>query len=136
MIAVIERREKGSKYKFGIRIPNSVPEALKLDEINGDMLWHEAIQKEMTNVQIAFQIVDQHKVPPAYLKIPMCMIFDVKLNLQRKACLVAGGHITQPPSSMTYSLAVSRDSVCILLLHTALKGLTILMTNIGNAYLN
>eukprot|EP00980_Cylindrotheca_fusiformis_P007911 scaffold1692_cov79-Cylindrotheca_fusiformis.AAC.2 len=52
-----------------------------------------------------------------YQKIKCHMIFDVKLgeNFRRKARLVAGGHVTEVPSSMTYSSVVSRDSVRIAL---------------------
>jgi hypothetical protein len=30
------------------------------------------------------------------------MIFDVKMDLMRKAQFVAGGHLTEPPASITY----------------------------------
>ena len=40
-------------HKFGIRIPKSVEEARKLDPENGNILWWDAICKEMKNVRIA-----------------------------------------------------------------------------------
>ena len=43
--------------------------------------------------------------------------------------------MTDPPSSLTYSLVVAGDSVRILLLIAALKDLDILACNIKNAYL-
>ena len=42
-------------HKFGIRIPKSVKEAIKLDCKNGNTLWWDAICKEMKNVRIAFE---------------------------------------------------------------------------------
>ena len=42
-------------HKFGIRIPKSVEEAVKLDRANGDTLWWDAICKEMKNVRPAFE---------------------------------------------------------------------------------
>ena len=42
-------------HKFGIRIPKSVEEAVKLDKANGDTLWWDAICKEMKNVRPAFE---------------------------------------------------------------------------------
>ena len=65
------------------------------------------------------------------------MIFDVKLgeNFRRKACLVAGGHMTDTPALMTYSSVVSRDSVCICLTLAALNDLKVLLGDIQNAYL-
>jgi hypothetical protein len=65
------------------------------------------------------------------------MIFDVKLgeNYRRKARLVAGGHKTGVPTSITYSSVVSRDSVRICLLAAALNGLDVLACDIKGAYL-
>jgi hypothetical protein len=64
------------------------------------------------------------------------MIFDVKMDFTRKAHYVAGGHVTDPPASLTYSSVVSRDSVRIAFLLAALNGVNLLATDIGNAYWN
>jgi hypothetical protein len=64
------------------------------------------------------------------------MIFDVKFDFTRKARFVAGGHLTKPPSSLTYSSVVSRDSVRIGFLVAALNDFDILAADISNAYLN
>ena len=47
-----------------------------------------------------------------YKKITTHIVFDIKLgeNFRRKARLVADGHKTDPPSSVTHSSVVSRDS--------------------------
>jgi hypothetical protein len=60
----------------------------------------------------------------------------VKMDLSRKARLVAGGHRTDPPTSLTYSSVISRDSVRIAFLIAALNDLSVLATDIGNTYLN
>ena len=66
------------------------------------------------------------------------MIFDVKMDgsFTRKARLVADGHETKPPTSITYSSVVSRDSVRIALTIASLDSLEISACDIGNAYLN
>jgi hypothetical protein len=61
------------------------------------------------------------------------MIFDVKM---RKARFIAGGHMTNPPKSITYSIAISDDSVRIAFLLAALNDVDVLATDFGNAYLN
>jgi hypothetical protein len=43
------------------------------------------------------------------------MFFDIKMDFTRKACFVAGGHVTNPPSNITYSSVVARDSIRIAL---------------------
>jgi hypothetical protein len=58
------------------------------------------------------------------------------MDFTRKAQLVAGGHLTDPPSSITYSSVVSRSSVRIMFLIVALNDLKVLVADIGNAYLN
>jgi hypothetical protein len=64
------------------------------------------------------------------------MIFDIKIDFTQKARFVAGGHVTEPPTSITYSSVVARDSIRIAFLISALNDLDILSADIGNAYLN
>jgi hypothetical protein len=65
------------------------------------------------------------------------MVFDIKMdNLTRKACFVAGGHMTETPNSITYSSVVSRDSIQIAFLLATLNSCNICVADIGNAYLN
>ena len=74
--------------------------------------------KEMKNVQLAFQEYEGAiKDLVGYQAIKCHIIWDIKLgeNFQRKARLVAGGHMTDAPSLITYLSAVSRDLVCIAL---------------------
>ena len=48
---------------------------------------------------------------------------------------MAGGHITDVPTYMTYSSVVSRDTVCIGFLMAALNNLYVLAGDIQNAFL-
>jgi hypothetical protein len=125
-------------HKYGIRIPKSVQEAIRIDTENGDLLWQNAIRKEMDNVMIAFKMYDGNpKELVGYQQIKCHMIFDVKLgeNFRRKARYVAGGHLTETPAAVTYSTVVSRDSVRICLTLAALNGIDVLCGDIQNAYL-
>ena len=126
-------------HKFGIRIPKSVEEAKKIDEQNGDTLWWDAICKEMRNVCPAFEVFEGQveDIPKEYQFMRCHMIFDVKFgeNFRRKARLVAGGHMTDTPNTLTYSSVVSRDSVCIALTIAALNDLSVMACDIRNAYL-
>ena len=124
-------------YKFGCRLPNTIDEALKIDEECNNHLWRDAIEKEMKNVKVAFEIMEENsRPPPGYKQIPLRLIFDVKMDLTRKAQLVAGGHKTDPPTTLTYSTVVLRESVRIAFVLAALLGLDIRMCDIGNAYLH
>jgi len=60
-----------------------VKEAYELDKINGDNFWRDAIAKEMKNVKIAFDILeDGHQVEPGCKFLECYMIFDVKMCLR------------------------------------------------------
>ena len=126
-------------HKFGIRIPKSVEEAKKIDEQNGDTLWWDAICKEMKNIRPNFEVFEgkEDYIPKDYQFMRCHMIFDVKFreNFRHKARLVAGGHMTDTPNTLTYSSVVSRDSVCIALTIAALNELSVMACDIQNAYL-
>ena len=73
-----------------------------------------------------------------YQEICCHMIFDIKMDKKftHKARYDAGGHTTDPPSSITYSRVVSRYSIRIVLTLAALNGVEIRLADIGNKYLN
>lgn len=147
-VAAATRKKKksffGPREKFGIALPRTVEEAFQLDEKNGDSLWRQAIEKEMTNVRIAFdefkegtmEEIKARKKLVGYQCIKCHMIFDVKMDLTRKARFVAGGHMTAPPDSLTYSSVVSRESVRVAFLMASLHGLQVCVADVTNAYLN
>eukprot|EP00978_Attheya_sp_CCMP212_P025880 scaffold84091_cov31-Attheya_sp.AAC.1 len=58
------------------------------------------------------------------------------MDFTRKARFAAGGHLTDPPASITYSLVVARNSVRIAFMIAALNDLSVLVADVGNAYLN
>ena len=126
-------------HKFGIRIPKSVEEARKTDEQNGDTLWWDALCKEMKNVRPAFEVFEgsEDDIPKDYQFMQCHMIFDMKFgeNFRCKPRLVAGGHMTDTPNTLTYSSVISRDSICIALTITALNELSVMACDIQNVYL-
>ena len=107
IIKQVQHRLAKKSYKFGVKVPNTVIEAINLDQINGNDLWKKAIEKEIGNVKIAFQLMEEgEKLPVGSKEIPYHIIFDVKLNLTRKARLVAGGHRNKSvPAYTTFFLS-------------------------------
>jgi hypothetical protein len=64
------------------------------------------------------------------------MIFDIKMDDFRcKARLVAGGHMTKAPATITYASVVSRETVRIALLMAALNDLNVKVGDVLNAYI-
>ena len=135
--SIKSRKNKKKNHKFGIELPRTVTRALEIDKETGTTFWADAIAKEMRHVQPAFQILEQGEAAPiGYKQIPYHMNFEIKMDFTRKARLVAGGHMTDPPTHMTYSSVVARDSVRLAFLIAALNDLDLLAADIGNAYLN
>ena len=123
--------------KFGIVIPRSYEEVVTFDQANNNKLWQNARDKEMKNIKIAFKFLDDGIPPPPGYKHTYCfIIFDIMMGLTYKARFVAGWHLTNLPTSMTYASVVSRVSVRIAFLLAALNNLEILASDIGNVYLN
>jgi hypothetical protein len=118
-------------HKFGIGLPKTVEEALEIAKQTKTTFWHDAIHKEMKNNRLAFKVLEEEeRVPVGYKWIKCHMIFDIKMDFTRKARYVAGGHMTDPPSSITYSSVVSRDSMRIAFLLAALNDINILACDI------
>jgi hypothetical protein len=118
-------------HKFGLEVPTTIKRALEIDKETRTDFW------EMLHVTPAFEILEEERSAPIGSKwIPCHMIFDIKIGFTRKARFVAGGHVTEPPTSITYSSVVSCDSIRIAFLLAALNDLDILSADIGNAYLN
>jgi hypothetical protein len=124
-------------HKFGIEVPKTVKEALALDCKIGNTFWANAIAKEMKEVCIAFNILsDGHSVPIGYQKIPCHMIFDVKMeDFRQKARLVAGGHRTKAPATITYASMVSRETGHLALTIASLNDLEAKVRDVLNAYI-
>ena len=140
IISKVKSNYWARKTKYGFSIPRTADEAKDEDTKNGNTLWMDALRLEMKNTQVAFEEYDgeiKDLVRKKYQEVRCHLIFDIKLgeNFRRKARLVAGGHTTKTPSSLTYASVVSRDSVRIALTIAALNDLDILACDIQNAYL-
>jgi hypothetical protein len=131
-IASVTKRYHKRTHKFGIEVPASWDDCVRLDKKNGNTSWQDAVRKEMNNVQIAFQMLNWYNaVTPTYQEIRCHMIVDVKMeDFRRKARFVAGGHTTDRPHAMTYESVLSRDSVRIALTLATLNALDVEMSDI------
>lgn len=136
IISLVKARVTKRTHKYGVEIPRTVKEALALDEKNGNTFWADAIKKEMFNVGIAFEILDDNQhIPPGWKENSVHLVFDVKMDFTRKARLVFDGHKTQKPAHSTYAGVVSRESVRIALTFAALNDIPVWSADIMNAYL-
>ena len=72
--------------KFRVEILGTVEEAVSLNEKNGNSLWKDTINKEIKNSWTAFKLLNRHGKPPVgYNNITCHLVFDLKLDMTRKA---------------------------------------------------
>ena len=93
----------------------------------------------MKNIQPEFYPWEKPEgdIPPGYQDIKCHLMFEINMgeNFLRKARFVAGGHMMDTPSTLTYAFVVSSDLVRIDLTIAALNGIGIFSCDIKNAYL-
>ena len=122
--------------KYGIKVPRMYAQACKFDikENNGG-LWEKAYRKEMKNVGIAFEILDEGaRAPVGWKKSSVHLAFDEKMTGKRKARMVKDGHRTPDPETSSYAGIVSCESVRITLTYAALHNISVCAADICNAY--
>ena len=110
----------------------------------GTDFWRKAIEKELRKVKVAWEVRDnldlnevrKGKQLVGFTETACHMVFDVKMDFTQKARLVAGGHLMDDSTTITYSSVVSRDSVRIALTIAELNGLDVMCCDVGNTYLN
>ena len=131
-------QDRGIKYQFGVRVPRSYHEAVALDKANGNILWQDAIQRELDQIKEYNTFIPRPdlKTPPKdHQFVRVHFVFAVKHDLRCKARLVAGGHMTDPPNEESYSSVVTIKGMRICILLAELNGLKIMAGDVGNAYL-
>eukprot|EP00957_Ditylum_brightwellii_P149898 11416440-Ditylum_brightwellii.AAC.2 len=122
LIYKMQPRMPKKTHKFGIKVPCNLKEARAIDRETGTNFWEKAIVKEMKNVGIVCQLLEEGEKPPIGSKwIPCHMV---------KARWVAGGHRNDPPKHLTYSAVVSRECATGYLI-LALNNLDVLCVDIG-----
>ena len=117
-------------------MPTSVKDAYEIDKKNKNDFWAKAIKKEMHDVGVAFEILeDDAATPVGWKPATGHLVFDVKMDFTRKARWVLDGHKTPEPIGSKYAGVVSRESVRIAFTYAALNGLDVFAADIRNAYL-
>jgi hypothetical protein len=70
IISTMNRCYQKHAHKYGIEIPNSFDDCVRLDQENGNTLWQDTIRQEMSKVRIAFRTLDDDEaIPLTYQEI-------------------------------------------------------------------
>ena len=124
-------------FKYGVEVPKSTKHAEELDAQHGNSLWREAYQNEIVSLLSlgCFDFCPPDSNPgPDYQFVKLTMIYEVKQDGCRKACLVAGGHLVVPRSISTGSTVMKGVSVCLLDVIAHQDHLKVLCGDVGNAF--
>ena len=57
IISAVNKRVKRMSHKYGVEVPTSIEHAYIIDKANGNHLWRDAINREMGNLKVAFDIL-------------------------------------------------------------------------------
>jgi hypothetical protein len=63
----VTKRYHKRTHKFGIEVPKSWDDCVKLYKENDNTLWQDTVRKEMKNVRIAFNIPNGEESVPSNL---------------------------------------------------------------------
>jgi hypothetical protein len=104
----IKATRNAPRYKFGYRIPHNYDEVMQFDLKNGNTLWREATNLEMSQLAEYDTFRDLgHKdttpPPTGYKKIRTHLVYDCKHDGRHKAWMVADGHLMDIPLESVYS---------------------------------
>ena len=125
---------KLTTHKYGVGIPRSAEESYALGSKNVNTLWRDILNREMSNLQVVFNILDTNcNPPPGWLKASGNIIFDVIMTLKKKSRWVKDGHRTPEPENLNYACVFSQENVRMALTFPAINGLDVCACDI-NAY--
>ena len=98
VLSSMNMRIRGKTHKYGVKIPTNVLHAYRIDEKNGNTLCTDSLQKEMYNVRVAFEVLEEgSQVPKGWNTVTGYLVWDVKMNFTHKARCILDGHKTQDP---------------------------------------
>ena len=108
ILASVDSRVRKSSHKYGIEIPTSIKHAEEIDHRNKNTFWQDAIKLEMSNVGVAFKILETgESPPPGYTNSSRHIVFDVRMSFHRKYQWVKDCHCTPDPNTYIYTGVVS-----------------------------
>ena len=67
IIAAVNTRVLKVTRKYGIEVPTSMDHVKSIDEINGNILWMDAINKDMEKNLVAFNILETWQTSTSFM---------------------------------------------------------------------
>ena len=125
-------------FKFGLEVPKSWQDIIRIDTAAGNRTWQDAIEKEIAAL-IHHQCFDfkspDYKPSGEYQYCRLHFVYDIKSDLRYKARLVCDGSRIDPRGLSTRATVVKGISVRLLDLVADSQNLSVLCGDIGNAFI-
>ena len=130
-----------SGMKYGMRFPRNTKEADQFYKENGNLLWQNAILKELEALMYMkifkkLRLSLRKARSKGFQFTTLRMIFEVKVDLRRKARLFIEGHVIDSSRHEVYASTMKSVPARILKTIAAVNNLYVMTGDIGNAYLN
>ncbi len=124
-------------HTFGIRVPRSVEEALKIDRETCTNFWVWGNSKGDEKYKARILLLRRWRDSPHSIQVNKMSLTKSYMwtDFTRTSHFVAGGHMIHPLAEISYSSVVLHDSVITFLL-MVINDIDLLATDIGNAYFN
>ena len=128
ILSAIKSHLRKKTHKYGIEIPTSIAHAKQIYTRNGNTFWRDAIDLQMHDEMIAFQVLDNgERAPQGWAKVTKHLVLDVKMDFIRKARWVLDGYKILDPTGSTYAGVVLRESVRIAFTYAALNNVDVFL---------
>ena len=124
-------------FKYGLEVPRTWKDVMRLDGESGTTRWQDAINKEVDALieQDCFDFKTPNFKPATDYQFCMLhFVYDIKQDLRYKARLVCNGKLVDAGDLSTRATVVKTVSVRLLDIIAASQDLKVLTGDIGNAF--
>lgn len=86
IIGSVKARFRRLTHKYGVELPRNIQHARELDTANKNTYWMDALQKEMRNIGLGLEILENDAHLPVGFKLATGhLIWDINIDMLRKA---------------------------------------------------
>ena len=135
ILSNFKARIRNTSQKYVKEIPTSAKHANDTNRKNKNTLWIGAIAKDMTEVGVVFEVLEDGKVAPiGWKKVTVPLLWYVNMGFTQKARCVLYGNKNPDPIVSNYAGVVSRESVGIAFTYANPNGIDAFVADITNLY--
>ena len=137
IMSMVTSRSRKTSHKHSIEMHTDIEHAKRLDSKNGKTFWIDAIKKDVHDIGITFEILEENaSMLMGCRKVADHLVFDMKMEFTRKDWWLLDGCKTPSLESSARASIVSREIVRMLFACAALNRLDAFAPDVRNACLH